>query len=105
MWEVFFKNPTVKKDDINITNFSLDDLIIWNFKSKEVKVGAARLIQLIKSDLKKHRNVSIYSKHALVLISNGNASQKEVLNFANEIKDIVNKKFNISLQIEPTVIN
>ena len=70
-----------------------------------VKVGAARLIQLVKNDLENFNNVSIYSNHALVLSSNGKATQREILSFANNIKDVVNETFNISLDIEPTVIN
>ena len=101
----FFKNPTINKNEINTSKFNLEDLIIWHHDSDTVKVGAARLIQLVKNDLKNFNNVSIYSNHALVLITNGKATQKEILSFANNIKDVVNETFNISLDIEPTVIN
>ena len=101
----FFKNPTINKNEINTSKFNLEDLIIWNHDSDTVKVGAARLIQLVKNDLENFNNVSIYSNHALVLISNGKATQREILSFANNIKDAVNETFNISLDIEPTVIN
>ena len=101
----FFKNPTINKNEINTSKFNLEDLIIWHLDSDTVKVGAARLIQLVKNDLKNFNNVSIYSNHALVLITNGKATQKEILSFANNIKNVINKTFNISLDIEPTVIN
>ena len=101
----FFKNPTLKEKDINTSQFNLEELIIWPLDSDMVKVGAARLIQLVKNDLKDYENVSTYSNHALVLISNGKASQLEILNFANNIKEVVNQTFNIKLDIEPTVIN
>tara|TARA_Y100000994_G_scaffold143772_1_gene117855 strand:+ start:96 stop:1097 length:1002 start_codon:yes stop_codon:yes gene_type:complete len=101
----FFKNPTINEQKINTNHFPLDDLIIWSHDDDKVKVGAARLIQLIKNDLNNYNNVSIYSKHALILISNGKASQKDILNFANNIKEVVMETFNISLDIEPTVIN
>ena len=101
----FFKNPTINVQKINTNHFPLDDLIIWSHDDDKVKVGAARLIQLIKNDLNNYNNVSIYSKHALILISNGKASQKDILNFANNIKEVVMETFNISLDIEPTVIN
>ena len=93
----FFKNPTINKKEINTSKFNLEDLIIWYHDSDTVKVGAARLIQLVKNDLENFNNVSIYSNHALVLISNGKATQREILNFANNIKDVVNETFNISL--------
>ena len=101
----FFKNPTINKNEINTSKFNLEDLIIWHHDSDTVKVGAARLIQLVKNDLENFNNVSIYSNHALVLVSNGKATQREILSFANNIKDVVNETFNISLDIEPTVIN
>ena len=101
----FFKNPTINEQKINTNHFSLDDLIIWSHDDDKVKVGAARLIQLIKNDLNNYNNVSIYSKHALILISNGKATQKDILNVANNIKEVVMETFNISLDIEPTVIN
>ena len=101
----FFKNPTINKNEINTSKFNLEDLIIWQHDSDTVKVGAARLIQLVKNDLENFNNVSIYSNHALVLISNGKATQREILSFAKNIKDVVNETFNISLDIEPTVIN
>ena len=101
----FFKNPTLKEQDINTSQFNLEELIIWPLDSDMVKVGAARLIQLVKNDLKDYENVSTYSNHALVLVSNGKASQLEILNFANNIKEVVNQTFNIKLDIEPTVIN
>lgn len=101
----FFKNPTINEQKINTNHFPLDDLIIWSHDDDKVKVGAARLIQLIKNDLNNYNNVSIYSKHALILISNGKASQKDILNVANNIKEVVMETFNISLDIEPTVIN
>ena len=67
-------------------------------------MGSARLIQLIKDDLDDFKNVSIYPKHALILISDGEASQKDILNYANNIKKVIKETFNISLEIEPTVI-
>ncbi len=101
----FFKNPTINEQKINTNHFPLDDLIIWSHDDDKVKVGAARLIQLIKNDLNNYNNVSIYSKHALILISNGKATQKDILNVANNIKEVVMETFNIPLDIEPTVIN
>jgi UDP-N-acetylenolpyruvoylglucosamine reductase len=38
------------------------------------------------------------------LVTNAKATQEEVLNFAENIKDKVFEVFNISLEIEPTII-
>ena len=100
----FFKNPIVKSSDINSSSFNLDDLILWKIDENYSKVGAARLIELIKHSLNKHDNVSISSKHSLVLTTNGNASQQEVLKLASEIQSKVKTTFNIDLEIEPRII-
>lgn len=100
----FFKNPIVKSSDINLSSFNLDDLILWKIDENYSKVGAARLIELIKNSLNKYENVSISSKHNLVLTTNGNASQQEVLKLASEIQSKVKTTFNIALEIEPRII-
>ena len=100
----FFKNPIIDKNKINTDHFSLDRLIIWDIDSVYVKVGAARLIQLIKNDLIKDNNIKIYDKHALVLITNAETSQTNILEYANQIKSKVFEVFNIPLEIEPTII-
>ena len=100
----FFKNPIIDKNKINTDHFSLDRLIIWDIDSVYVKVGAARLIQLIKNDLINDNNIKIYDKHALVLITNSETSQTNILEYANQIKSKVFEVFNIPLEIEPTII-
>ena len=101
----FFKNPIVKKDSINTDKFSYDDLILWKIDDDYVKVGAARLIELIKHDLESFINVSLYKNHSLIVVTNANASQDEVLRFSNNINDAVYRTFNINLEIEPIIIN
>ena len=79
-------------------------ILIWDIDSKYVKVGAARLIELIKKDLIEDKNINIYDKHALVLTTNSKISQDSILDYANQIKSKVLEVFNISLEIEPTII-
>ena len=100
----FFKNPIVNIDSINFTSHSKEELIIWNYDQDHVKVGAARLIELIKNKISTHKNVSLFENHSLVLITNGQATQDDVLNYASEIQDLVYKTFNIKLEIEPNII-
>jgi UDP-N-acetylmuramate dehydrogenase len=100
----FFKNPIVGMDSINFTSHSKEELIIWNYDQDHVKVGAARLIELIRNKISTHKNVSLFENHSLVLITNGQATQEDVLNYASEIQDLVYKTFNIKLEIEPNII-
>ena len=82
----------------------MDELIIWDIDSIYVKVGSARLIELIRDKLQEYDNVSIYENHSLVLVTNSLATQEEVLSFAENIKEKINEVFNITLEIEPTII-
>ena len=49
-------------------------------------------------------NVGVSNKQALVLINYGNATGKEVLELAGKIKNLILKKFNISLQTEVNIL-
>ena len=49
-----------------------------------VKVGAARLIELIRDKISPSENVSLFDKHSLVVITNGKAIQSEVLAYAKQ---------------------
>lgn len=100
----FFKNPIVDINLINFSNYSKDDLIIWDYDEAKVKVGAARLIELIKNKISIHKNVSLFENHSLVLVTNGQATQEDVITYASEIKDLVYETFNIKLEIEPNII-
>ena len=100
----FFKNTILKVNEIKIDKFSLEDLVIWKVDETFSKIGAARLIDLIKDDLAMSDKVFIYKKHSLVLTTNSEATQLNILDFASDIQDLVLKTFNISLEIEPTVI-
>lgn len=100
----FFKNPVVNKSSINTNFFSYDDLIIWSIDEDQVKVGAARLLELIEDLVPVHSEVELYKDHSLVLINKGNASQEDILNFSDILKDKVSEIFNIQLDIEPIII-
>ena len=101
----FFKNNVINKSDIKLDKFSIDELVLWEIDSEKVKVGTARLIELIKNELTKFDNVDIYENHSLVLITNKNANQKNVIDFAEHIKERIYDTFHITLEIEPTVIS
>ena len=101
----FFKNNVINKSDIKLDRFSIDELVLWEIDSEKVKVGTARLIELIKNELTKFDNVDIYENHSLVLITNKNANQKNVIDFAEHIKERIYDTFHITLEIEPTVIS
>ena len=100
----FFKNPIVNKSEISYSYFKPDDLITWEVNDTHIKVGAAKLIELVKDRIIPSNNVSIYKNHSLVLVTNGSATQTEILAFASQIQELISNFFNIKLEIEPTII-
>ena len=110
IWQNYFSTNKAQKaisldiSEIDDSEFSLDELIIWDIGNNKVKVVSARLIELVKDRIPKSKNVEIYKNHALVLVTNAYATQAEILDYANAIIKIVKKVFNIELQIEPTLV-
>ena len=101
----FFKNPIVNKSSINTDYYSYDDLIMWSIDKDRVKVGAARLLELIEDLIPNHSEVELYRDHSLVLINKGNASQEDIINYSKLLQNIVLETFNIQLNVEPLIIS
>ena len=101
----FFKNPIIKKADLSLKNFKESDLIIWDVGDEKIKLGAGRMIELIKSRFQYNINVDVYQKHALVIVNKNNAKQEDVLKFVDEIKSLIEEEFSITLEVEPEIIH
>ena len=53
---------------------------------------------------KRNKNLPVYKNQPLVIINLGEATGKEILDFANEMKETINNIFNIQLKEEVLVI-
>ena len=100
----FFKNPIINEKRISYNNFKKEDLIIWDHDKSNVKVGAGRLIELIKSSLKKESIDNLHANHALIITNKNNINYDEVLKISLDIQSKVYEEFNIHLEIEPTIL-
>ena len=81
-----------------------EDLIIWDHDKENVKVGAGRLIELIKSTLNQESIDNLHSSHALIITNKNNISYDDIIKISLDIQSKVYKEFNIHLEIEPTII-
>ena len=97
-----FKNPLVKTNDFD-KNFLIGHR--WEQDNGTTKLSAARLIELIKSELSIPETLHIYEYHSLVLINNGKASFDDVKNLLDQIGIKIFNKFNVKLEIEPEIIS
>lgn len=101
----FFKNPILNKADLNLEKLDIKKLITWDLGNGMIKIGAARLIELVKDKIPKDVNVDLYKNHALVLINKNNATQDDVIQYSSFIQKEVFNTFDINLEIEPIIID
>jgi UDP-N-acetylmuramate dehydrogenase len=100
----FFKNPIVEKSISQDIRIDYPDLPEYKVNDLYTKIPAAWLIE--RSGLKGFSNgkVGTYELQPLVIINYGQASGKEIAEFAQMIQATVKKKFNISLEPEVCII-
>lgn len=99
----FFKNPFI--DEVTLQKIKNEFPNVPSFKQEgKIKIPAAWLIE--KSGLKGFRkeNVGTYPYQPLVIVNYGNATGKEILDFAMLISQTVKNKFNIDLEPEVNII-
>lgn len=100
----FFKNPIVSLSKLKKIKAVYPNLPSFKIDSNNYKIPAAWLIE--KSGFKErgNKNVGVYENQPLVIINYGSATGKEILDFANEIKEKIYNNFNIQLEEEVLII-
>lgn len=100
----FFMNPIIAPEQFQKLQTVISgcaDPWYWRLENGAVKVSAACLLQNAGFSKGYRRgDVGISPKHALSLVNFGNATAREVVAFADEIKARVQEKFNIKLEEE-----
>ena len=101
----FFKNPVIDNYELHEL-CELHQLKIPFYKIDEVhcKIPTGWLIEQCGWKGYRKGDAGCYDKQALVLVNYGNAKGKEILELSEEIKQSVNEKFNIELEVEVNII-
>lgn len=99
----FFMNPFLPKDRFDDFINSFPDAPHFNFNDG-YKISAGWLIEQCGWKGKRIGNVGCYEKHALVIVNYGNASGKEILDFADMIRKSVYEKFGVMLDYEVYIV-
>ncbi|GIS00037.1 MAG: hypothetical protein CM15mP102_08570 [Flavobacteriales bacterium] len=99
-----FKNPIINLSKLKTIKSDFPDLPSFKIDSNNYKIPAAWLIEKSGFKEKRNKNVGVYKNQPLVIINLGEATGKEILDFANEIKETINNNFNIQLKEEVLVI-
>lgn len=100
----FYKNPIV--DKAIYKRISADFPLIPSYPETEnkVKIPAAWLIEQAGWKGKRVGNVGTWPTQALVIVNYGGATGQEILDFSEQLRNAVDKKFGIRLEREVNVV-
>jgi len=111
----FFKNPVVSRESWDVLVKKFPDLDAagpqwpqkprWFLEDGNVKIAAARLIELAELDNYRKNGVYLWPTQHLTIVNKGAESAKDIIEFKNKIKEVINKKFGILLDEEVRVID
>ena len=100
----FFKNPVVEERKYLDIRNSYPEIPSYKGKKGLVKIPAGWLIEQCGCKGKVNGNAAVHDKQALVLVNNGNASGKEIIELAKQVRQSVLDQFGIKLEFEVNVI-
>ncbi|MBQ0745573.1 MAG: UDP-N-acetylmuramate dehydrogenase [Marinobacter sp.] len=99
----FFKNPVVPAEHFRELHAAHPDVVGYP-QNGTVKLAAAWLID--QSGWKGYRNarVGVHNRQALVLINHSGGTGRDVLELASEIRQSVQERFGVNLEMEPGIV-
>ena len=100
----FFKNPIISEMQLKKLSADFPDIKNYLLEDKNYKVSAAWLIENAGLKNSKKGDCGISNKHALVFY-NYSESSDFILSYSSEVIDIIEKKFGIILEYEPSIIS
>lgn len=100
----FFKNPFVTPAELDAlrAKIDIDDYPVSDSPLR--KIPAARLIDRAGWKGFRHAAVQVWPQQPLVLVNHGGANGQDVLDVARRIQEDVHAKYDVLLELEPTVM-
>ncbi len=100
----FFKNPEISQTSFTKLRAKFPDIKGFELPSGKVKVPAGWLIERAGWKGKRSGRAGVYEKQALIIVSYGGRSAKDVLHLVEKIKADVYDMFKIRLREEVNII-
>jgi UDP-N-acetylmuramate dehydrogenase len=100
----FFKNPTVSAKVHDELKNRCPQIVSFPQPDGKYKLAAGWLIEQCGWKGKRLGNTGVYQKQALVIVNYGNASGKEILELAAEIKKSVSDRFGVEIETEVNIV-
>ena len=101
----FFQNPIVSNDQLSSLKSQHPQIVSYPESSSHSKLAAGWLVDQCGFKGIQKGHVGVHTKQALVLTHDGEGDASELLRLANEIQEAVNKRFGVSLEIEPIIFS
>ena len=100
----FFKNPVVTK--VKMVHLLEDDptLVTYPLAGGRAKLSAGRLIDAVGLKGTREGDAGVSEKHSLVLVNYGNATGKDILAMAENVKAAVKRRYGVTLEPEPVIL-
>lgn len=99
----FFKNPVVSTQRWQELRQEAPSLIGFDSGDGNVKLGAARMIELCGWKGFRDGDAGVSPDHALVLVNHGSATGEQILRLAMRIQSSVADRFGLELEPEPII--
>lgn len=100
----FFHNPVVDATRFDALKKQFPELVAFKQADGRFKLAAGWMIDYLGYKGLRADGVGVHSEQALVLVRVGNSDGNQLLTLAEKIKDDVQRKFDVSLNIEPRVL-
>ncbi len=100
----FFKNPLVDRTIFKCIRVDFPEIPHFHGEGNQVKIPAAWLMEQTGWKGKRIGNVGTWPTQPLVIVNYGGATGQEIVDFSEQIRNDVNKKFGITLELEVNVV-
>ncbi|MEN8228261.1 MAG: UDP-N-acetylmuramate dehydrogenase [Bacteroidota bacterium] len=100
----FFKNPLVDRTIFKCIRVDYPEIPSFHDKENQVKIPAAWLMEQAGWKGKRTGNVGTWPTQPLVIVNYGGATGQEILDFSEQIRHDVDKKFGVYLEREVNVV-
>jgi UDP-N-acetylmuramate dehydrogenase len=99
----FFKNPVVSIDEAESLRSRFPGLPTWPAGADRAKLSAAWMIEKCGWKGVEKNGAAVSAQHALVLVNQGQASGRHILELSGKIADSVAQTFGVALKPEPKI--
>jgi UDP-N-acetylmuramate dehydrogenase len=100
----FFKNPIVSREQRTDLLNRFPSLVSYALAGGRFKLAAGWLIEACGMKGVRRGRAAVYDRQALVLVNQGGASGREILDLAREVQQRVAEKFGVMLEPEAVIV-